>query len=245
MDGAATVDRAGLARRLADLALLRGTFTLRSGRTSPYYLDKYLFSTRPDVLRDLGRLFAERIRATEREVGRPVARLAGAELGGIPLVTAASLETGLPCVFVRNARKAYGTGRQLEGRLERGEGVVLLEDVATTGGQALEAVKVLREAGADVLAVIAAIAPPPPPSRYAPGTRVRVTQQVPRLPAGGGPMKTTVEGVIVRYGQQKTGSWYAHAKDDKLWLDRLELRLDDGELAVLNLDQYSRVEIVA
>jgi hypothetical protein len=81
--------------------------------------------------------------------------------------------------------------------------------------------------------------------RYAPGTRVRVTQQVPRQATGGGPMKTTVEGVIVRYGQQKTGSWFAHAKDDKLWLDRLELRLDDGELAVLNLDQYSRVEVVA
>jgi orotate phosphoribosyltransferase len=151
------IDRRDLARRLAELALLRGEFTLRSGRTSRYYLDKYLFSTRPEVLRDLGRLFAERVRAVEREAGRPVARLAGAELGGIPLVTAASLETGLPCVFVRNARKEYGTGRQLEGRLERGEGVVLLEDVATTGGQALEAVKVLREAGAEVLGVIATI----------------------------------------------------------------------------------------
>jgi hypothetical protein len=77
-------------------------------------------------------------------------------------------------------------------------------------------------------------------SDYPIGARVRVTQQVPRLT---GVMTTTVEGTVLRFGQQKTGSWFAHAKDDKLWLDRLELRKDDGELVVLNLDQYSRVEL--
>ena len=89
-----------VAKAIADVSLLRGTFTLRSGRTSSYYLDKYLFSTRPEVLRKLGGLFGARVRALS-ESGK-VDRLAGAELGGIPLVTAASLETGLPCVFVRN-----------------------------------------------------------------------------------------------------------------------------------------------
>jgi hypothetical protein len=78
-------------------------------------------------------------------------------------------------------------------------------------------------------------------SRYTPGMRVRVTQQNPRLT---GDLVTTVEGTIVRFGQQKTGSWFAHAKDGKLWLDRLELKKDDGELAVINLDQYSHVEIL-
>jgi orotate phosphoribosyltransferase len=146
-----------LAKAIADLALLRGTFTLRSGRTSTYYLDKYLFSTRPEVLRELARLFATRIAEMERAAGAKATRLAGAELGGIPLVTAASLETGLPCLFVRNSKKDYGTAKQLEGRLERGEGVILLEDVATTAGQALEAVKVLRDLGANVLGVIATI----------------------------------------------------------------------------------------
>ena len=141
-----------LARAIADAALLRGTFTLRSGRTSSYYLDKYLFSTRPEVLKELAGMFAERI----GKMGK-VTRLAGAELGGIPLVTAASLATGLPCVFVRNAKKDYGTAKQLEGKLDRGDRVVLLEDVATTAGQALEAVKVLREAGADIVGVIATI----------------------------------------------------------------------------------------
>jgi orotate phosphoribosyltransferase len=149
--------RPDLAKAIADLALLRGSFTLRSGRTSSYYLDKYLFSTRPEILRELGRLFAQRIRDLERQSGIRIDRLAGAELGGIPLVTAASLETGLPCLFVRNAKKEYGTAKQMEGKLERGDKVVFVEDVATTGGQALEAVAVLKAAGADVVAVIATI----------------------------------------------------------------------------------------
>jgi len=77
--------------------------------------------------------------------------------------------------------------------------------------------------------------------RYEAGSRVRVTQQI---PFGRATSTTTVEGRIVRFGQQKTGSWYAHSKDDRLWLDRLELRKDDGELVVCNLDEFSRVEVV-
>jgi len=72
-----------------------------------------------------------------------------------------------------------------------------------------------------------------------PGTRVRVTQQVPQV---ADVWTTTVEGSIVRFRQAKTGSWFAHGADDKLWLDRLELRLDDGELVTLNLDRYSVIE---
>jgi hypothetical protein len=53
-----------------------------------------------------------------------------------------------------------------------------------------------------------------------------------------------VEGVVVRYLQAPTGSWYARSRDDRLWLDRLELRLDDGELTVLNLDRYSVIEVL-
>ncbi|MBX3405356.1 MAG: orotate phosphoribosyltransferase [Phycisphaeraceae bacterium] len=151
------MNREQLAKAIAHLALLRGTFTLRSGRTSNYYLDKYLFSTKPEVLRELGRLFAARIADMERAAGAKATRLAGAELGGIPLVTAASLETGLPCLFIRNSKKDYGTAKQLEGRLEKGEGVILLEDVATTAGQALEAVKVLQDLGANIIGVIATI----------------------------------------------------------------------------------------
>ena len=76
---------------------------------------------------------------------------------------------------------------------------------------------------------------------YKPGTRVRVTQQI---PMGVRAESTTVEGAVVRFSQEKTGSWFAHSKDDKLWLDRLELVKDDGEHVVCNLDQYSRVEVL-
>ncbi len=82
--------------------------------------------------------------------------------------------------------------------------------------------------------------PTGPQTSLIPGRRIRVIQQVPRLT--GTMVSKPIEGVIVRTGQQKTGSWYAHAMDNKLWLDRVELRRDDGELVVLNLDQYSHVE---
>lgn len=85
------------------------------------------------------------------------------------------------------------------------------------------------------------MARPIQPQDYRPGQRVRVTQQLPRIK---GVTTTSVEGVLRRFGQQKTGSWFAHAKDDRLWLDRLELKKDDGELVVINLDQYSRVELL-
>lgn len=75
----------------------------------------------------------------------------------------------------------------------------------------------------------------------APGTRVSVTQQ---LPAVQRVATTTVEGTVVRYRQAMTGSWFARSLHDKLWLDRLELRKDDGELTVLNLDQYTVIQVV-
>ena len=79
---------------------------------------------------------------------------------------------------------------------------------------------------------------PPDASAYAVGQRVTVTQQV-QLKG----WTTSVTGVIERLEQRKTGSWYAHAKDDKLWLDRLVLKKDDGEIVVCNLDPYSRIEL--
>jgi len=76
---------------------------------------------------------------------------------------------------------------------------------------------------------------------FAPGTRVRVTQQMPQTHTV---WSTRVEGTVVRWRQDRTGSWFAHGKDDKVWLDRLELRRDDGELVTLNLDQWSMIEPV-
>ena len=75
----------------------------------------------------------------------------------------------------------------------------------------------------------------------APGQRIRITQQVPR-PSG--TISITIEGTVVSAGKGKTGSWFAHGKDDKVWLDRVELRKDDGEVVVCNLDRFSEVEVV-
>ncbi len=77
---------------------------------------------------------------------------------------------------------------------------------------------------------------------FAIGQRVRVTQQVPRLGNAGETISTSVEGIITSSGQSKTGSWYAHSKDHKLWIERLQLRKDDGEVVHVNLDQFTSVE---
>src|SRR5438045_3835175 len=73
-----------------------------------------------------------------------------------------------------------------------------------------------------------------------PGAKVAVTQQI---AARDYTWITTVRGSIVEFGQKQTGSWFAHSRDDRLWLDRLTIRKDDGELTTLILDQYSHVEV--
>lgn len=140
-----------LAAELKRVAYLEGDFTLRSGKKSRYYLDKYLFETQPALLRELGRRFA-------RYVTPSTLRIAGAELGAVALAAAVSLETERPFVIVRNSRKAdYGTGKLVEGALQPGESVLLVEDIATSGGQAIEAARVLTEAGARVERIVAVI----------------------------------------------------------------------------------------
>lgn len=139
-----------LAKRISDLALLRGEFTLRSGRKSNYYLDKYRFETDPEVLRALGKLLAQ-------HVGPDVDRLAGPELGAVALAAAAAMESGKPFVLVRNRKKDYGTSKQIEGVINKGDRVLIIEDVLTTGGQVLESVASLREAGAVVERIVAII----------------------------------------------------------------------------------------
>lgn len=81
-------------------------------------------------------------------------------------------------------------------------------------------------------------------STYTPGQRLRITQQVPKLGNAGETISTTIEGTLVASAQSKTGSWYAHSKDHKLWLDRLQLKKDDGELVHVNLDQFTSIEVL-
>jgi len=139
-----------LARRIAETALLRGEFTLRSGRKSSYYLDKYRFETQPEVLRELGKMFGAHVASN-------VDRIAGAELGAVALAAATSMACGKPFVIVRNQKKDYGTAKLVEGILKQGETVMVVEDVLTTGGQVLEACKSLEAAGAKVERIVGVI----------------------------------------------------------------------------------------
>jgi orotate phosphoribosyltransferase len=136
------VTDAELKLALREHAYLEGDFVLRSGKRSKYYLDKYRFETRPDILAALG----ERIAATAAEHEPEAVRLAGPELGAVALAAAGSLASGLPFLIVRKAAKDYGTSNRIEGVYEEGERVCLVEDVVTSGGALLEAVEALREA---------------------------------------------------------------------------------------------------
>lgn len=144
------MNREDLARRIREAAYLEGDFTLRSGRKSKYYLDKYLFETQPDILRALGEMFAKHVEST-------TTLIAGAELGGIALAAAASLAANKPFVIIRNAKKDYGTGKPYEGKITDNDSVLLVEDIATTGGQVLEAARFIKSVGARVERIVAVI----------------------------------------------------------------------------------------
>ena len=139
----AELAQAELGAALREHAYLEGDFVLRSGRRSRYYLDKYRFETRPDLLGPLGDLIARAV----AEHAPDATRLAGPELGAVPLAAAASLASGLPFLIVRKEAKEYGTSNRLEGVFEPGEVVCLVEDVVTSGGAALSAVGALRSSG--------------------------------------------------------------------------------------------------
>lgn len=142
--------REELIKRVKETAYLEGDFILRSGKRSKYYLDKYLFETCPDILAALGEEFA-------KYVTDDVTLIAGAELGGVALAASTAMATGKNWIIVRNSKKGYGTGKMVEGILKKGDVVLLVEDIATTGGQVLEAAKVVTEAGAKVKKIVCVI----------------------------------------------------------------------------------------
>lgn len=130
--------------------MLRGDFLLRSGARSSYYIDKYLFTTQPTLLRRIAMALLQRVPGG-------VDRLAAPGFGALQLVTAMSLESGLSTLVVRTDKKDYGTAKRIEGSLSAGDRVLLVEDVVTTGGAALEAVDVLRDAGVQVIGALAVV----------------------------------------------------------------------------------------
>ncbi|OIR14861.1 orotate phosphoribosyltransferase [mine drainage metagenome] len=129
-----------LAARINQCAKLSGRFTLRSGKVSDTYFDKYQFESDPVLLADIARALAPLVPS-----GTQV--LAGLEMGGIPIVTMLSHELGLPSAFIRKHPKEYGTCRYAEGASLAGKPFVLIEDVVTSGGAILDALAMLAADG--------------------------------------------------------------------------------------------------
>ena len=147
------MDRTDLARAIREAAFLTGEFRLRSGQTSSFYWDKYRFESRPQLLRAIAAELARLL----PEVDADFDRLAGLELGGVPLATALSLLVAKPVLFVRKQAKDYGTCNLVEGGFTPGERVVVIEDVVTTAGQVIESVGRMREQGLAISHVLCVI----------------------------------------------------------------------------------------
>jgi len=139
-----------LVRRLVEASELHGEFVLSSGKRSSTYFDKFLFLTRPDLLRELAHEVTGRLPEGTDHLAAP-------EGAATLLVAAVSLESGLPVAVVRKEAKAYGTGAQIEGYAPAGARAVLIEDVSTTGHQVRRAAEVLQAAGVEIVTIVLAI----------------------------------------------------------------------------------------
>ena len=130
-------------------ALRFGDFTLVSGKKSPYYVDIKRAITKPEILRAVARGIAKFAHRADR--------IAGVELGAVPIAAAVALETGKPFVMVRKERKDHGTAEDFEGEMNQGDRLLFVEDVVTTGGTLLKAIERMRVAGAQVSEVVAVV----------------------------------------------------------------------------------------
>ena len=144
------MNRFALAKAIYDISNLKGEFVLRSGTTAVEYFDKYLFEANPIILKSI----AEHLKAL---LPNCYDQLAGLEMGGIPIVTALSLETGSQALFVRKKAKEYGTCKLAEGGNIAGKSLVIIEDVVTSGGAIIDAVNELRARGAIIDTVLCVI----------------------------------------------------------------------------------------
>lgn len=146
----ATADTNHIAAEIKRTSLLVGEFQLRSGQTANRYFDKYLFESDPHLLRQIAAAMVPLI-PEDTEV------LAGLEMGGIPVVTALSAASGLPAAFVRKEPKRYGTCKYAEGAGLTGRRVLIIEDVVSSGGAILDALRMLRDDDIEPVAALCVI----------------------------------------------------------------------------------------
>ena len=139
-----------IAKLIFGASHLTGEFKLRSGQLSNEYFDKYRFESKPNLLTEIAKAMKPLVPA-DTEV------LAGLEMGGIPVATAVSMQTGLEAAFVRKKAKEYGTMKICEGVDVNNKKVCIVEDIVTTGGQIIESVKELRKLGANIEVVLCVI----------------------------------------------------------------------------------------
>lgn len=132
-------------------AIRFGDFTLASGKKSRYYIDIKKATSIPSVLKLIAEMAAEKLGNNR------VDRIGGVALGGVPLATAVSLITNNPLLLIRKSKKGYGTRGRFVGDVNKGETVILIEDVTTSGGSVLDAIELLRSKGVIVQTVITVV----------------------------------------------------------------------------------------
>ena len=129
-------------------AIKFGEFVLASGKKSKYYVDIKKASTKYEILELMGNMLAEKVKGD---------MLAGVELGAVPLVAITAIKAKRDYLIIRKEKKGYGTSKLIEGDYKDGQEVDIIEDVVTTGGSVLRAIKILRSAGLTVNRVICVV----------------------------------------------------------------------------------------